>query len=149
MDVISLFSGQNRCIERLVRLTREFVELLKSDPTDPFSEIDPLYKKREYVIQAFGLFEKKITQWFDEIPTFEERKRIANTLKPVLTPILEQRKQILRELTFLDQKIFDKIQEEKSKICDEMGSIRKMKQTVSKFKSIWVSEAGEGIDTTL
>lgn len=149
MILEALLKSRNRCLDRFLKITQLYLNKIQSTPDTDLSDLDLFMAEREAVIKALGLFERKITETVDQLCQSEEKSSLVNLARPIIEPLLEERVSIIQNIIQTDEKLFKIIDQVKIKIACELGSTRKLKDNINKFKSIWVTEAGEGIDTKL
>lgn len=149
MILEALLKSRNRCLDRFLIITKTFLNKIESTQDTNLPDLDLFMAEREAVIKALGLFDRKITETAQELSVLEDKNSLKNFAQSIIEPLLEERVCIIQNIIQTDEKLFKIINQEKVKIACELGSTRKLKDNMSKFKSIWVTEAGEGIDTKL
>lgn len=142
MEVIALLKSRNRCLQRFLDITREF--LASADRGD-FGGLERFLASRDRILKALDLYDHKITRIINALNDREKRRSLAAAVQP----LVEAREQLIRDIFLVDREISARIDSEKLRVAGEMGATRRSRQNMNKFKSGWVAEAGEGIDTKL
>jgi hypothetical protein len=139
MEVLKLMQSRNRCLVKFQECTLAF---LKEAQAGNFSQIESFQKNRDYLIKAFQLYDRKLTSVIELLP------------RGYRTPLLLQEvsnenarsEYLIKNIFKLDQEVITLINEEKSKLQNELFESDRNHNQVNKFKSHWVSEAGEILD---
>lgn len=146
MEVISLLQARNRCLQRILKITREFVFTLRAAADDTeLRKLEPFLANRDRLVRGLALYDRKITQTIRKLPSPETRKAVGNEAGP----LLEIWSKLVREILITDEDLFRRVETEKIRIAELLDFARRGQQNIGKFKSSWISEAGEGIDTIL
>lgn len=142
MDVLTLMQSKNRCLQRLLDISTTF--LVASEKGD-FSGLDDFELQRNAIIQALDLYDRKIAEVVAKLSA-------ADRTPPLLSKIeetLAEKNRLIQSILTLDDRIIQAIEREKSRIQTELANSRKSQALMNKFKSSWVAESGEELDSTL
>lgn len=142
MDVVSLLESKNRCLSRFLQISEEF--LLAADQGD-FSSLELFHQRRDQALKTIELYDRKIALVTERVPTPKERAAAAEQIRK----ILEIRDDIVREILNTDERISARIEQEKTRITQELASSRQNQSKIGKFRSQWISESGEELDKKL
>lgn len=142
MDVLTILRSKNRCLERFLELSLSFAREMDKDDLSGLAQFQ---ERREDIIKALDLYDRKITEAVSLLPLIERTPELIQAVESALTRKDELVHKILEE----DLKIISRIEDTKNNTLREMGSTRKTKEIVGKFKSTWVPESGEGLDKKL
>jgi len=138
MEVLSLLTGKNETLKKLLSITREYEsDIQKKD----YSRSGYFKKRREVLFKVVSLYDDKISEAKKSIIS------IQPTLKTQIQSLLETRNRLLRSIQEADQKIISAVAQEKEKIFDQLKDARRMKGVIGKFKSQWMKESGEEINS--
>jgi hypothetical protein len=145
MDVLALLNTQNRCLDKAVALSRDFIADLKAQK-DALSLLDPYEQKRSHLFKAIDLFDRKIT----ETVTLQrsENSALSENEKSALRVALHQREKLLAELQQVDGLIMEALNQEALQVSKEIQSTRKSREMIGKFKSR-SSAPGSEVDQSL
>lgn len=142
MEVLKLLRSKNRCLERFLTLSEEFLTLaVKGD----FSELQAFQGRRESTLKAMDLFDRKISEVVTALPYAQRTPSLIEAVKKALN----EKEILVHQILEVDLKIISKIEDEKNNLLKELSSSRKSRAVLGKFKSTWVSGAGEELDETL
>lgn len=142
MDVIRLLKSKNRCLQKFLELSTEF---LASAEAGDLTRLDRFQVRRESTLKALELYDRKISTVVETLPS----ERRTSELIQAVSELLAHKDQLIQMILTTDNRIMLRIEEEKSRLLREMASNMKANETVKRFKSSWVSESGEGIDRKL
>jgi hypothetical protein len=141
MDVLALLRSKNKCLEKFLSLSADFLE--KAEGGD-VSGLSLLEERRGACLKAIELYDRKISEAVAMVPP-SERTELADAVQLAL----DKRQIIVEKIVATDAKIIARVEEEKARILTELNKTKKTKNTLGKFKSAWLAESGEGIDTKL
>jgi hypothetical protein len=142
MDVLVLLESKNRCLQRFLSASSQF---LANSGKGDFSGLDAFQRQRDMTIQALELYDRKIATLISNLsPTSRTPELIER-----VTQTLSAKEKLLKDILSIDTQILICIEAEKTRISREIAGTRKNTELVGKFKSTWVSEAGEELDTNL
>jgi flagellar biosynthesis/type III secretory pathway chaperone len=145
MDVVTLLQSRNRCLQRFLKITKEFRASVENDD---FSGLDLFLSRRDAILKTLELYDRKITATVNEFKLqtpLEARQTVVERSRA----ILDARELLIEEILRDDQEIMRKLDSEKLRLSNETGATRKIKNNLSKFKSAWVAPGGEELDKTL
>jgi len=142
MNVLKLLQSKNRCLEKFLKYSEEF---LSQAEMGDLSSINEFQNRREGALKAVLLFDRKITEIIEELSSDEK----TNTLIESVKQALAAKDELIQSILITDQKIIAKIEEEKERLLKELSTSDKSMQMVKKFKSKWISESGEKLDGKL
>jgi hypothetical protein len=145
MDVLKLLHSKNRCLERFLELSLGF---LKSTDQQDFvlsDELVSFQSRRDATLKAMDLYDRKLTEAIGQLPPQQRTPALVQSVKAELT----RKETLVLQILDIDLKIMGHIESEKNRILKDMASTRKSKDMLSKFKSTWVAELGEELDTKL
>jgi hypothetical protein len=141
MDVVALLRSKNKCLERFLSVSAEF--LSQVDNGD-ISGLKRLEERREACLKAVDLYDRKVAHAVSLLPS-GHNPDLADQVRQAM----ERRHALVDKIVRTDARIVAKIEEIRGRILDELIQARKSKNLLTKFKSAWVTESGEGIDTKL
>lgn len=145
MDVLTLLKSKNRCLERLLSLSQQFVaETSTMEPLD-MSGLTQFEARREATLKALDLFERKLSEAVSLLTPIEKTPALVAAVRTEL----ERKEALIHQILEVDLKIISKIEETKNQILREINSGKKNREVLSRFKSHWVPLSGEGVDETL
>ncbi len=142
MDIIGLLESKNRCLEKYLRASKDFLE---APQDDELSGIDALHKKRDAILKTLELYDRKISELVVHVTSEDRTPELSDRVRAAL----ERKEVLVAEILKTDALLVDLIEDAKLKITAEIGRSRKSKAVLSKFKSTWVPESGEGLDEKL
>jgi triphosphoribosyl-dephospho-CoA synthetase len=122
--------------------SQEYIAELESGE---FSGLQKFLEKRERIIKALDLYDKKISEVIEKMsPTARDE-----SLLEAIRACMVIKNDTVARIVKLDAKIMDKIENEMKSLVEELTGTRKNKDNLSKFKSTWVAKSGEELDKTL
>lgn len=139
MDVIKLLKTKNRCLERVLNLSIQFLE--KNDLND----LDSFQIERGAIFKAIDLYDRKILEALANVKKLEKDSPLAEQLHA----ILKDKERLIREILLQDNDLMARIELKKRKILEDLAAGRKNHEMVGKFKSAWIAAGGEELDRTL
>jgi hypothetical protein len=142
MDVIKLFQSKNRCLGKFHEIAVLLADQLESGN---FQTLKDAEAHREAIIKTMELYDRKIA----EAITLLDPKDKTDSLKALIQKELDAKTDIIHKILKTENRIVVAIENEKVRIQKELAVTEKNKNTVKKFKSGWVNESGEGVDTKL
>ncbi len=143
MDLARLLQSKNRALERFLVLSEEFLATAEKGDLDG---LEDFHAGRDRILQGLELYDRRIGQLASAAAATTDQRRAAVA---AILPILEERDKILARIARCDEKIIVCIERERERVTHEMNSARKAQSTLSKFKSGWVADSGEGLDQKL
>jgi hypothetical protein len=150
MDVRNLIKSRNRCLQRLVDLSDEFV---KSTASGGYPVVDwelPQYEtQRDSLLKALGLFDRKISEAVSQMQPSERTPELLESLRREL----ELSGALIQSVLTADEGVLSRIEQAKADVLREMAVNGRSRSLVSKFKSEWADHSsegrGEGLDETV
>jgi len=142
IDVIKLIESQNRCLKRFVTDSQQFIA---SANRGDLSELYQLQEKRDSIIKALQLYDRKISREVLNLNSKAKTPEFIQTVKE----LCQQKENLIQSILALDSKIISLIEEEKLRLMKEVSEFEKRTNLTKKFKSTWVSESGEKLDGKL
>lgn len=139
MDVIKLLKTKNRCLERVLNLSIEF--LSKND----LAGLEAFQIERAAIFKAIDLYDRKIVEQIALLPAAEKNPAMIAQVSETL----REKERLIREVLTQDNELMLRIEEKKQKIVEELSSSRKSHELVGKFKSSWLAAGGEELDKTI
>ena len=143
MDVLALLRSKNRCLEKFRDLSRDF--LVDCARKEDFTLIQQFQNRRDSTLKAMELYDRKITEAVKFILDHERTPELVEAVKSALA----RKDHFVQEILGLDLEIISRIEEAKNGLLREFASSRKSKESLSKFKSKWMTPSGEEIDRKL
>lgn len=144
MDVLSLLRSKNRCLEKFLETTTEFVA--QWEKAGQLGDLTAFQSSRDAILRAIDLYDRKISEAVQEISSVPHPS--SNFVERVRA-VLEQKNRLIQKILLADEPILQKIEAEKSRIRGEIAANLKQSQLVQKFKSTWIPESGEEFDRQL
>jgi len=142
MDVLTLLRSKNRCLGRFLEISVDFLNTVDQEKLDGLTEFQ---NQREATLKAIGLYDRKISEVVTLLSPDQKSPELVESVKQELN----KKERIIHEILDTDLKIISIIEDTKNKILQEISSTRKHKDMIGKFKSTWVSEAGDELDSKL
>lgn len=142
MDVLRLLKSKNRCLKRFLSYTHDFLK--KSEP-ELLPQLSFLLAKRETALRILGLYDRKLSKITQNLRHTDQTDEFIKSLHEIFS----EKTTILNEIFKTDLLLTQLIEENIEKTEKELQSSQKSKDTLQKFKSTWIAEAGDALDTTL
>ena len=141
-DVQALLKGKTRCLAQIIEISRTFLDSAESSPTSIIELTTDFDRNRSDAFQVLELIDQKIQAI---LPATTELSKYPS---PAQSEILEHRQLglVLREI---DTKIFQILEGARQGLAREVSEQSRLKDKLSKFKSQWIPDQGEGLDQTL
>lgn len=142
-DVQALLKGKTRCLAQIIELSRNF--LASAEPTSPTSIIDlstDFDRARSDAFQVLELIDQKIEKLLTSV-------KDLSPLKTQFQVDLAEQRQLGFVLRELDSKVFQILESARQGLAREVSEQTRLKDKLSKFKSQWIPDQGEGLDQTL
>lgn len=148
-EILSLLRSKNRCLERLIDATREFLkqpfERLVQETTSEPSPLAAYEEERTAVIRTLEMHDRKIGEL---ITTLDSSERTGVFMEDVKSELLENERLIIGVVN-ADEIVFQRIRDAQNQITKLLAENRKSRELLSKFKSAAGSPTGEEMDCTL
>ncbi len=141
MEILNLLKTKNRCFQKLLDLSEEFLAKLNS------GDLAILGIYEEDWVRTFkilGFCDKQLEKYIKTYPKIDNSNLIdeltsVEALNQAAVPL------IIRN----NQKIISRIEMELDTIKKDLLASDKNQQLFRKFKSSWISESGEKLDGTI
>jgi hypothetical protein len=140
MEVLALLHSKKKCLRKFLTLSELF---LASAETGDLTGLTRFEQQREIMIKALDLYDRKLTDAACAVPLAERTPELSADIQR----ILEDKAYLVQSILKLDNRIFACIEREKERLLREATAVHKNKEVTGRFKSAWVPEAGEGLDT--
>lgn len=143
MELLPLLRSRNQCLENFLDATCAF----GGDPSGQgfVDELALLESKREIILKALDLFERKITEVTEALLGNGDSGPVSMSIQSEIL----RREELILKIVQADAKIMQMISDESERISKEVTNIRKGKELISRFKSQWVPKSGEEVDGQL
>lgn len=141
-EVLSLLRSKIRCLAIFRDVSVQTLEGFND--SDPLPQLKELENRRESLLKAMDLFDRKLAECVDELS-----ESLKSAIRPQATEYMNRQDVLYAEIASLDARIMLRIEAVQDRVLEEIKAGRKAKEGISKFKSTWVSEAGEELDQQL
>ena len=151
-EILSLIRSKNRCLDRLMQVTRDvltldesrWLELPKGERCTPLETYD---RERIAVTRALELFDGKLNELIPQLTADQKRGLPIEEVKAEM----HKNEILLHAIFSADDIVFRKLGELQKRVTVQLTENRKSRELLTKFRSQWVTEAssGESVDTTL
>ncbi|MFL5812601.1 MAG: hypothetical protein ACJ763_03415 [Bdellovibrionia bacterium] len=147
MDVIKVLQSKNRCLEKLLELSNVFLakESSEQSPENFHAELDSFIRERDAILKVLDLYDRKVTEVIRALPLSGRTPELISNVQAVLN----EKDRLIQSIILKDNELTQRIEDRKRKLQEDLIASRKSHELAGKFKSTWVSEPGEGFDTTL
>lgn len=142
MEVLPLLRSKNRCLERFLKLSEDFVSQIEQFG---FTGLDEFHQKRDKIIQALEMYDRKISQVVQMLRDDKKTEQLKKTIERNLA----RKDELIRQIVKVDQTIIVRVEAERTRVQEEILESRKSSEQLSKFKSSWIPQSGEGLDKKL
>jgi hypothetical protein len=142
-QVLGLLRSKNRCLVKFLEASKAF--LLSNDTLGVLPSLDEFELKREAILKAVFLYERKINEAAETLPSGAKTPEFIAAVEATLAA----KDKILAEISVTDNRVLNLVEQEKMRIAKELTSSQKSRELVQKFKSSWVAESGDEIDQNL
>lgn len=147
-EILSLIRSKNRCLERLMEATRELLtvptESLTEGPADR-APLDIYDRERASVIRALELYDRKLNEIIARLPADARTPAFLEEAKAEI----HRNEQLIVSVFNADDIVFRKIADAQARLTGQLATNRRSRDTLAKFKSTWMQDGGDGVDTTL
>jgi hypothetical protein len=150
-DILSLLRSKSRCLRRLLEAGAKFLavsddQLIETDQTKKNDVTLNVYdSEREGIMNALSLYDRKLT---DMIQALDPNQRAGNWIEQARAEMVVNEALVLSVLE-MDDAVMKKITQAQTKISQKLAENRQSREKVAKFKSTWISDHGDEVDTTL
>ena len=141
-DVHALLRGKSRCLAQLVDISRSFLESAESAQGSLPGFIADFDRRREDAFRAVELIDRRINELSPHLSHSPE-------WKSSIREIILQHQGLARSLQELDGRIILLIDSVRQQLAHEIHDHGRLRDKLSKFKSQWMPDQGEGLDQTL
>ncbi len=142
MALLKILKSKNRLLRKLYELSEKNLQYSDEEFLENLSGFE---NGREKILKTLALYDKKVNEIIAKLePEHRTRVLIDNVRASI-----QAKDKLLENIIQKDDLIMKKIENLREKIIQEASQERKNKSTMSKFKSKWVSETGEGVDKRL
>jgi hypothetical protein len=143
MDVLSLLRSKNRCLEKFLEASTDFLaEALRSEQLPDLPKFE---SHRDAILKAVALYDRKINEAVSDL----KPGGFPRILVQAVEASLKERETLVHRILLIDDQILERVESEKTKILKEIAANQRQAQAAQKFKSAWISESGEEIDERL
>ncbi len=142
MTIVSLVQSKNRCLEKILTFSETF---LSQSIDDDLIALESFQTQRDSIFKAMELYDRKITEMASTL-TAEEK---TPELLALVRAEMNRKDELTRQLLSIDDQVIQKITAVQHKLVAEISKSKKNKELLGKFKSSWLTESGEEMDTTL
>ena len=129
-EILHLLQERNRYLIKFSVLNKSE---LKKFQEGNYNDLDAFYNTRENILGMIGKIEMLISRKIEELK--EDALFTSSEFKNTINEILRMKDKIIKEILDLDLDILSTIDKEKSKIFNEMQTIKKSKKVISAYKS--------------
>jgi hypothetical protein len=143
MDVLGLLRSKNRCLERYLQISEQTLSdhLSRGD----FTKLPDLEGERDSILKAIALYDRKLNQAVGEL----DRNIDTQTLAPLIENELHRKDALVKKIVDVDLQILSRIETERSRLSRDIGATLRAKENLSKFRSEWIPESGDELDSKL
>jgi hypothetical protein len=142
-QIIKIMTSMNRCLERMLSLSLELIQ--KSEAQGCLPDLADFESQRDVILRAIDLYDRKITDVASNLPQSERTPELIQSI----TLAMNHKIEIVEKIVRADAEIAGKIELAQMNVLKELAQTRKSKEMLGKFKSTWINENGEEVDTTL
>ncbi len=144
MALLALLRSKNRCLEKFLLISAEFVSAHPTGVAEP-EAIVQIQQERDRLLEVMSLYDRHITQ---EVAKLDSADRNAE-LKSGVETELKLREELVASILRADVALMSLIENSKNRLLREMAGEQKSKDTLSRFKSQRGGNSGSGIDERL
>lgn len=147
-EIIRLFQAKNRGLQRLLELGTKF--LARWDAAEQTAEsrgeaLTRFQARRDSAFRALEHCDRRIGAALAALPNEARTPKMLEESRRALAA----KDRLLQALIARDQEIMTRLESEKGRVLEELVDARRGQSLVSKFKSTWVPDSGEGLDQKL
>lgn len=129
-EILHLLQERNRYLIKFSVLNKSELKKFKDGN---YNDLDAFYNTRENLLGMVTKIEMLISRKIEELK--EDALFTSAEFKNTINEILKMKDNIIKEILDLDLDILSTIDREKSKIFNEMQSIKKSRKGISAYKS--------------
>ena len=133
--------SKNRCLNRFLDTSEKFLE---SAEQGDLSELDGFQDRRDVILRAIDLYDRKIEQLIAGISSEQKTPEFLKNVKEIIF----QKDKIILEIQRVDAKIIHYVMQERESVAREISASRKSRKIIGKFKSSQ-NVVSERLDETL
>ena len=143
-QAVSFARSRNRCLERFLTLSIDFLLFLQSQTTTTLDqELRRFEGDRDATLRALDLFERKLRE---EGASLATAGRPSPELAQELKLQLQRRDDIVHRILDTDLQIMSRIEQLKNGLLKDLNQSRVAKERLGKFKSGANNASGSGLD---
>ncbi len=142
MSLIRLIKTKNRCFDRFLEEAQRFIDLAGQGD---FSGIDRLQQRRDLILRAISLCDRKINEEVVNLAPSERTEALLTSIRE----LLKLQDQKFSEITQADARISRFLEQEQNRLSAEVSQSKQSMSHMKKFKSTWVAQAGGELDEKL
>jgi hypothetical protein len=150
-EILSLLRSKNRCLDRLMEATREFLRqpteslIARGDDSETATTPLSVYEdERGTIVRTLELHDRRINAVINELTPADKTEAFLSEVKAELL----SNERLIAAVFNADDIVFARIQEAQTQITKLMTENRKSREILSKFKSAGQA-TGEEMDRTL
>lgn len=143
MDVLSLLRSKNRCLEKFLQASTEY--LAQAQRSEELPSLAPFEAARDAILKAIALYDRKISEAVSLLPPGERPASLVEAVKKAL----DEKEKLIHRILLVDDQIFQRLEDEKTKTLKEIAANNRSAMLAQKFKSTWIPGSGEEIDKKL
>lgn len=147
--ILSLIRSKNRCLERLMDATQAFLAVplrdIASAEESPAAPLRAYDGERAAALKALELFDRKLNERISELSAAEKTEAFLANVRGEMN----RNETLLHSIFNADDVVFRKIADAQARIGKLMQENRKSREILTRFKSTWINEGGDEVDTTL
>src|SRR4051812_22311547 len=128
MDVLGLLDSKKKFLRRFLEVSEQF---LAQSETGDFTAIGEFESQRETVINALGMFDRKITETVRGMSSDQKTTDLSVSVQAQL----DDAAYLIQSILKTDNRIMASIEREKDRLQKELTSSAKSKEIAGKFKS--------------
>jgi hypothetical protein len=142
MDVVTLLRSKNRCLERFLELSEDF---LRPAEQGDLSALPSFEARREATLKAYQLFDRKASEAISALTPADRTPELVEAVSAAL----RRKEELVHRILDVDLRIISRIEQAKNDLLKELALSRRNQAAVGRFKSTWMPESGEGLDEKL
>jgi Fe2+ transport system protein B len=142
MSLTALLRSKNKYLSKFLKMSEEFLANANEGNLD---ELDKLQENREEILKNITRFDRKIEEIAAKLNEAERTETLINTVKLSML----ERESLVHKILETDLKLMEHIEAKKNKLIQDLHQNKKSREIVGKFKSSWIAESGEELDTCL
>ena len=150
-DILSLLRSKSRCLRRMLDAGGKFLTI----PDSQLVQIESIENgeaslavydsEREGIMNALSLYDRKLTEM---IQALDPNQRVGNWIESARSEMVINETLVMSVLD-MDDQVMKKISQAQVQISQQLAENRQSREKVAKFKSTWISDNGDEVDTTL